>query len=182
MSLKPLKWNPSEYTQCKNADCVVLENIYTWAPTEGIGFSRREGGSICLIFQSGGGVTIGKYFQRVLVTLKRVTKKKQKFTTTIYLRRYRTRRKLKSYQTYGLMDIANIFCQSLGVPSHAKTFLSVCRFRTDLVSIQKNCHPIERLGISVWKIVIRSNGSGYPFEKEFVDCSSDWSYLFKDKF
>ena len=48
-------------------------------PTEGIGFSRGEGGgSICLIFQWGGGVTIGKYFQRVLVTRKRVTKKKHK--------------------------------------------------------------------------------------------------------
>ena len=36
------------------------------------------GGSMCLIFQWGGGVTIGKYFQRVLVTRKRVTKKKHK--------------------------------------------------------------------------------------------------------
>ena len=72
-------------------------------------------------------------------------------------------------------------------------------------------YPFERLGVSVqkkllsvqtaWatrlkKIVIRSkglgypfekiviclNGSGYPFEKEFVDHSSNWSYLFKDKF
>ena len=38
------------------------------------------------------------------------------------------------------------------------------------------------LGYPFEKIVIRSNGSGYPFEKEFVDRSSDWSYLFKDKF
>ena len=30
------------------------------------------------IFQGGGGVTIGKYFQRVLVMRKRVTKKKHK--------------------------------------------------------------------------------------------------------
>ena len=67
-------------------------------PTEGIGFSSREGGSICLIFQWGGRVTTGKYFQRVLVTRKRVTKKKhKKFNTTIYLRRSKTRRKLKSY-------------------------------------------------------------------------------------
>ena len=38
------------------------------------------------------------------------------------------------------------------------------------------------LGYPFEKIVIRSNGSGYPFEKEFVDRSSNWSYLFKDKF
>ena len=50
-------------------------------PTEGIGFSRGKGASICLNFQweaGGGGVTIGKYFQRVLVTRERVTKKKHK--------------------------------------------------------------------------------------------------------
>ena len=52
--------------------CVVPENIHTPPPTEGIGFSRGGGGgSICLIFQWGGGVTIGKYFQGVLVTCKR---------------------------------------------------------------------------------------------------------------
>ena len=37
---------------------MVPENIHT-NPTEGIGFSRREGGgggSICLVFQWGGGV------------------------------------------------------------------------------------------------------------------------------
>ena len=71
------------------------------------------------------------------------------------------------------MDIANIFCQSLGVTSLPKTFLTVCRFRTDLVSVWtawgirsktivirwngfgylfgKNCHPFERLGLSVWQ-------------------------------
>ena len=50
------------------------------APTEGIGFSRGDGGSICLIFQwEGGGVTIGKYFQRVLVTRKRVKHEKYIF-------------------------------------------------------------------------------------------------------
>ena len=38
------------------------------------------------------------------------------------------------------------------------------------------------LGYPFEKIVIRSKGSGYLFEKEFVDRSSDWSYLFKDKF
>ena len=49
------------------------------SPMEGIRFSRGEGGSICLIFQwGGGGVTTGKYFSRVLVQRKRVTKKKHK--------------------------------------------------------------------------------------------------------
>ena len=93
------------------------------------------------------------------------------------------------------MDIANIFCQGLGVTSHAKTFLTVCRFRTDLVSIWtargirlkkilirsnglgylfwKNCHPFKRLGLSgpipLKKIVlIRSKGLGYPFEKSVI--------------
>ena len=49
------------------------------APTEEIEFSGGWG-SICLIFQweGGAGVIIGKYFQRVLVTRKRVTKKKHK--------------------------------------------------------------------------------------------------------
>ena len=36
--------------------------------------------------------------------------------------------------------------------------------------------------IRLKKNVICSNGLGYPFEKEFVDHSSNWSYLFKDKF
>ena len=55
------------------------------------------------------------------------------------------------------MDIVNIFCQFLGLTSHTKTFLTVCRFRTDLVhlfewlgvSVKKNCHLFEQLGLSV---------------------------------
>ena len=58
-------------------------------------------------------------------------------------------------------------------------------------------YPFEQLGVSVqkklssvrttWathlkKVVIRLNGLGYPFEKEFVDRSSYRSYLFTDKF
>ena len=39
---------------------------------------QGEGGSICLIFQWEGGVTMGKNFQRVLMMHKRVTKKKHK--------------------------------------------------------------------------------------------------------
>ena len=41
--------------------CVVPENIHT-TPTEGIRFSRGEGGSICLIFQWGGGVHLKEIF------------------------------------------------------------------------------------------------------------------------
>ena len=64
--------------------CAVPENIHTPPPpTEGIGFSRGEGGQFANFpggrgGGGGGGVTIGKYFQRVLVTRKRVTKKKHK--------------------------------------------------------------------------------------------------------
>ena len=63
------------------------------------------------------------------------------------------------------MDITNIFCQSLGVTSHAKTFLTVCRFRTDLVSI------LKARGIRSKKIVIRLNDLGYLFEKS---CITRW--------
>ena len=81
-----------------NSKCVVPENILLPPRPQGRDRIFQGGwGSICLIFQWEGGVTIGKYFQRVLVTRKRVTKKKQKFTSTIYLRRLKPRRKLKSY-------------------------------------------------------------------------------------
>ena len=36
--------------------------------------------------------------------------------------------------------------------------------------------------IHLKKIVILSNGYGYPFENEIINHSSNWSYLFKDKF
>ena len=51
--------------------------------------------------------------------------------------------------------------------SHAKTFLTVCRFRADSVSVErlgsgypfkKNCHPFERPGLSVRK------KNRHPFE------------------
>ena len=115
------------------------------------------------------------------------------------MRRYKTRQKSKSYYTYGLMDIANII---LSVPWRDLSCENVSK---------RIWYPFERLGVSVpkklssvqtaWatrlkkivirskglgypfeKIVICSNSSGYPFEKEFVDHSSNWSYLFKDKF
>ena len=60
---------------------MVPENIHTLPPPHGRErIFQGGGGSICLIFQWGGGgwVTVGKYFQRVLVTRKRVTKKKHK--------------------------------------------------------------------------------------------------------
>ena len=73
-------------------DCVVPENIHTPppAPTEGIEFSSGEGGSICLIFQWEGGGHHREIFPEGSREVRRVTKKKQKITTTIYLRRYKT--------------------------------------------------------------------------------------------
>ena len=56
------------------------------------------------------------------------------------------------------MDITNIFCRSLGVTSHAKTFLMVCRFRTDLVSILTARVAIEKKLSSVrttWAICLK---------------------------
>ena len=69
---------------------MVPENIHT-IPTEGIGFSREEGGVNLLNFPVGRGVHQREYFQRVLVTRKRARIKEttQKFTTTMYLRRIR---------------------------------------------------------------------------------------------
>ena len=65
-----------------NSKCVVPENIHyppPPPPRKGSDFPGG-GGSICLIFQWGrGGVTIGKYFQRVLVTRKRVKHEKYIF-------------------------------------------------------------------------------------------------------
>ena len=49
------------------------------------------------------------------------------------------------------MNIAKIFCPSLGMTSHAKTFLTVCRFRMDRCS--------NRFGI-------RLKGLGNPFKKK----------------
>ena len=63
------------------------------------------------------------------------------------------------------MDIMNIFYRSLGVTSHAKTLLTVCRFRTNLVSI------LTARGIRSKKIVIHLNDLGYPFEKS---CITRW--------
>ena len=137
-----------------SSKCVVPENIHTPLPTEGIGFSRGEGESICLIFHWGRGVTIGKYFQRVLVTRKRViTKKKHKTLPWQFI----------------CEDIKH---NESGLNGHNKHILSVpwrdlsCenvpyglpfsnRFGIHLNSsgclFKKNCHLFERLGLSIWK-------------------------------
>ena len=46
---------------------------------------------------------------------------------------------------------------------------------------EKNCHPLEQLGLSVWKKLL-SIRTAMVFEKEIVGRSSNWSYLVKDKF
>ena len=61
-----------------NSKCVVPENILPPPPPrKGSDFPGRMGVNLPN-FPVGRGVTIGKYFQRVLVTRKRVTKKKHK--------------------------------------------------------------------------------------------------------
>ena len=94
------------------------------------------------------GYPIGKYFQRVLVTRKRVTKKKHKDLPRQFI-----------CEGKGLMNITKIFCQSLGVTSHAKTFLMVCHFRTDSRSNESG---------------IRFNGLGYPFPKKLSSNMQIW--------
>ena len=51
---------------------VWFQKIFIPPPGKGLD-SSLGGGSICLIFQGGGGRTIGKYFQWVLMVHKRVT-------------------------------------------------------------------------------------------------------------
>ena len=113
-----------------------------------------------------GGVTIGKYFQRVLVTHKRVTKKKHKNLP-------------RQYICEDIMTDCKRRYNDWGYPFKKKlsSVRTTWAIRLKKVVIRSNC-----LGYPFEKIVIRSNGSGYPFEKEFVDRSSGWSYLFKDKF
>ena len=67
----PRSWSQRDKTLCASRK-------YPYPPPRKGSDFPGGGGSICLIFQWGGGVTIGKYFQRVLVTRKRVTKKKHK--------------------------------------------------------------------------------------------------------
>ena len=62
------------------------------------------------------------------------------------------------------MNIAKIFSQSLGVSSDAKTFLMVCRFRTDGRSNEFD---------------IRLNDSGYPFQKKLSSIRMAWAIYSK---
>ena len=67
--------NPVSSNHQALSQCVVPENIHT-TPMEGIRFSRRGGVGQFALFSSGEeGGKVGKYFQRVLVARKRVTKK-----------------------------------------------------------------------------------------------------------
>ena len=137
-----------------SSKCVVPENIHTPPPTEGIGFSRGEGESICLIFQWGRGVTIGKYFQRVLVTRKRViTKKKHKTLPWQFI----------------CEDIKH---NESGLNGHNKHILSVpwrdlsCEnLPYGLPFLNRFGIPLNSSGCPFKKIVICSNDLGYPFEK-----------------
>ena len=152
-----------------------------YPPQKGLDFPGGEGESICLIFQWGRGVTIGKYFQRVLVTRKRViTKKKHKTLPRQFI----------------CEDIKH---NESGLNGHNKHILSVPWRDLSCENVPYGLLFSNRFGIrlnssgcpfktsTTWaihlkKVVIRLNGLGYPFEKEFVDRSSYRSYLFTDKF
>ena len=166
-----------------------------------------------------GRVTIGKYFQTVFVTRKRVSKKKHKNLPRQFI--------CEDINTTKVKELLNLWINGhsehiLSVPwrdlsrenvPYGLPFSNAFGIRLNGLGypFKNNCHPFERLWLSVreklssvrtaWairlkkivirsnglkypfeKIVIRSNGSGYPFKKEFVDRSSDRSYLFKDKF
>ena len=162
-------------------------------------FQGGRGGSICQIFQWGGKCSIGKYFQTVFMMRKRVTKKKtQKFTTTIYLRRIRI-------NEHGI--VSPLQCPLTWKLSSWFAVFKRIAVQTNLVFVwtapaihskNKNCHPFEWLGLSVWKkmsslwtgcamhlkkkwssvrmawaiclkkIVIHSNSFSYPFEKKLL--------------
>ena len=101
------------------------------------------------------------------------------------------------------MNIAKIFCQSLGMTSHVKTFLMVCHFWTDSCSkelVVLNCvltawatrSKIRMWSVlmawaifsqkmsSVWKAcAICLNGLGYLFQKKIVIHSNGLGYPFK---
>ena len=92
------RYTPTATVQRKHHFVLFGSRKYPYHPHGKDRIFQGGGGGVNLPnFPWGGGCTTGKYFQRVLTMRKRVTKKKQKFTTTIYLRRYKTQRKLKSY-------------------------------------------------------------------------------------
>ena len=63
-------------------------------------------------------------------------------------------------------------------------FKKICHlFKWLGLSVRKSCHPFEQLGLSVQKNLLSIQMAwAIPFEKEIVHHSSNWSYLFKDKF
>ena len=99
------------------------------------------------------------------------------------------------------MNIAKIFCQSLGVTSHAKTFPMVCHFRTNssskelvvfvltawairskirMSSVQMAWAIFSQKMSSVWTAcAIRSNSLGYPFEKKLSSIRTAWAIHLK---
>ena len=106
---------------------MVPENIHN-PPLHGRDRIFQGGGeAICLIFQwRGGGGHHREIFPEASRDAQEGNKEKHK-----NLPRQFICEDIKHDEKY----ITNIFCQSLGVTSHAKTFLTVCRFRTDLVSV-----------------------------------------------
>ena len=52
------------------------------------------------------------------------------------------------------MNVARIFCPSLGMTTHTKTFLTVCRFRTDRRSNRFGIR-LKGLGNPLKKIIIK---------------------------
>ena len=101
------------------------------------------------------------------------------------------------------MNIAKIFCQSLGMTSHVKRFLMVCHFWTDSCSkelVVLNCvltawairSKIRMSSVlmawaifsqkmsSVWTAcAIRLNGLGYLFEKKLSSIRMAWAIHLK---
>ena len=135
--------------------------------------SDFQGGreAICLIFQWGGG---GGQHREIFPEGSRDAQEGNKEKHKNLPRQFICE-DIKHDKSY----ITNIFCQSLGVTSHAKMFLTVCRFRTDLASVQKKLSSVRTTwAIRLKKVVIRSNGLGYPFEKS-VSCSNGPGYPFE---
>ena len=137
-----------------SSKCVVPENIHTPPPTEEIGFSRGEGESICLIFHWGRGVTIGKYFQRVLVTRKRViTKKKHKTLPWQFICEdiKHNESGLNGHNKHILsVPWRDLSCENVpyGLPFSNRFGI---RLNSSGCLFKKNCHLFERLGLSIWK-------------------------------
>ena len=80
-------------------------------------------------------------------------------------------KKCSSVQTAWDVHLENLFKKNL---SSVQMAWAIC---------SKKLSSLRTAGaICSKKLVINSNGLGYPFKKEIVHHSSNWSYLFKDKF